>query len=198
MIYDIVNTIFYVVLAQLFISSFMKRRAYSIVQTALFSLLWAALGIAVSVAFPSIMVLRILLAVALNILFTLLLFLNENTVKSVVIATLYYVIAFVCDMFVVSIQKWLDQDMRIDMIMQDSISVYMGTVSQVMQFFLILVVRRLFRNSKLTDSGSRMWLIHLVFPVFSLSIIVLFAYSLDGPMNTFQKWVFLYLAVSLL
>ena len=124
MIYDIVNTIFYVVLAQLFISSFMKRRAYSIVQTALFSLLWAALGIAVSVAFPSIMVLRILLAVALNILFTLLLFLNENTVKSVVIATLYYVIAFVCDMFVVSIQKWLDQDMRIDMIMQDSISVY--------------------------------------------------------------------------
>lgn len=197
MIYDLINSCVYVVLANIFLSTFIKEKIQSIYFKISLSMVWAISGVILSMLFPENLVVRIVVAIILNIIFANILY-SGKKIHCSVLAVLFYVIVIGCDLLIVSIQKRIDPVLRIDTIMQNSISVYMGVLSQLFQLLIILVLRRWFQDSKNVILDSKMWLIYAIFPLYSISLIVLIGYSYDGPINQFQTNVFTYVEISLL
>lgn len=198
MIYDIVNAVVYVILAQLFCSAFLKREKQSQVVSFLLSILWVLVVLGAATVFETMPAVRIGLAVIINIVFALSIYKDNKPIKVASIAAMFYVLVIVCDTFVIAIHKYLDPGMRIEKIMESDISIYMGAVSQFIQIILVFVIRRLFRRVKTAEIQSKLWLIYTVFPLYSLSLIILLVYSFDGPIGSFQANAFTYIAISLL
>jgi len=115
-----------------------------------------------------------------------------------VIPTLFYILAIACDFFVAAIHRYFDPNLRIAQIMESDISVYMGAASQFIQLIIVFILRKLFIKTKTTIIDTKLWLIYLVFPLYSLSLIALLIYSFDGPVNITQANFITYMAASLL
>ncbi|MBR6404006.1 MAG: GHKL domain-containing protein [Eubacterium sp.] len=137
------------------------------------------------------------MAVILNIVISMVLY-EEGVSKHAALSVMFYAIVMVSDYLLWSIEKRFDPELMIETMMQNSISIYMGTVSQLLQFIVIMLIKRFFRGSKATSIRSVMWIVYLVFPIYSLTLIVAIGYSFNGPINSFQTNVFTYTALSLL
>lgn len=198
MIYNIVNAIVYVVLAQLFCSSFLKREKYNRIVILCVSIAWILTVLGAACVFAELPAVRIIIAIAINIAFALLLFEKGKTFKTISVAALFYVLVIVCETFVMAFHKYLDSGMRIERIMDSDIYIYMGSISQFIQLIVVFMIRKIFRRVKNAEIKSKLWLIYTVFPLYSLSLIMLLVYSFDGPINLFQAHVFAYIAISLL
>lgn len=198
MIYDIVNAIVYVVLARLFCSTFLKRKdLYTIVDMSI-TFLWMLVCFGAGTFLAEHLLLRIIIGIVCNILFAILLYKIDNLVMSIVIPALFYVLALACDFCIVAVHKYFDPTLRIEKIMESDISVYMGVVSQFIQLVMVFIIRKVFRKSETARIKTKLWLIYTVFPLYSLSLIALFAYSFNGPINIYQANLFTYMAISLL
>lgn len=198
MIYDIVNAIVYVILAQMFCSAFLKREQHTSIISGIITILWFFSSFCIGTFFENSLLLRIILVVFLSILVSLIIYKKNNIVMTVVIPVLYNALGFACEFFIVCIHRFLDPNLIIEKIMDSQISIYMGIVSQLLQCIIILVLRRAFGKSKTTEISSKLWIIYMVFPIYSLSVIILMAYSFNETINTFQMYVFIYIAMSLL
>lgn len=106
--------------------------------------------------------------------------------------------AIVCEVFVVAIHRYFDPEFSIEKTMESSISVYMGVLSQFFQFVIVFILRKVFHRNKDLEIGTKLWIIYMIFPLYSLSLIISLVYSFDGHINTYQNYYFLYTAVSLL
>lgn len=197
MIYDVVNTIVYVILANLFFSIFLYDRLRDIRVKVLISIAWISSGVILTALFTTSMGFRVAIALLSNILFAVLIY-KGNILRYLSIAILFYVLVMSSDLLVISVWKIFDPDLIIETLMEKSISIYMGTISQLVQMLIVFVLRRFFGNHKAIDVNSKMWIVYLIFPVYSLSAIVLDGYIFDGPLNEFQKNTFTFMAISLL
>lgn len=198
MIYDIVNAFVYVILAQMFCSTFLKREQHTSTLCGVITILWTALSFCVGTFCENSLLLRIVLVLSLTILVSLILYEKKNIVMIVVISILYNTLGFACEFFILCIHRFLDPGLIIEQIMDSRISIYMGIVSQLLQCILILVLRKVFGKTKTSGISSKLWIIYMIFPVYSLSVIILFAYSFNEAINAFQMYVFIYIAMSLL
>ncbi|MCR4702855.1 MAG: GHKL domain-containing protein [Saccharofermentans sp.] len=198
MIYDVVNAIVYVILAQLFCSAFLDREERSIIFVFVVTILWILASLGVGTFFEGTLVCRIVIVVIINIVFAVFLYKKKNKVMILVIPTLFYILAIACDFFVAAIHRYFDPNLRIAQIMESDISVYMGAASQFIQLIIVFILRKLFIKTKTTIIDTKLWLIYLVFPLYSLSLIALLIYSFDGPVNITQANFITYMAASLL
>ncbi len=198
MIYTVINSIVFVILAQLFYSAFLEREEFSLLFSGGTTAIWTLFVIAVSVVFEESFIIRIVLAIALNFLFVLVLYKKDNIVKSIALVILLYVTVLSCEIIVVAIHKYFDPKLRIEKLMDSDISVYMGTVSQLVQLIVVFIIRRIFCKMKTAMIDSKLWVIYSVFPVYSISLMVLLGYSFDGPITIMQANSFTYIACSLL
>ncbi len=198
MIYDIINTIVVVILAQLFCSTFLERKEFSPFWSVVITLLWIMAGVAAGNIFENALLLRIIVVIGIIIVFSLLIYKKHNIIMSIAVPFLFYVMAIVCEFFVIAIHRYLDPNMRIEKLMDSDISIYMGIASQFIQLAVVFIIRRLFHKSETNQISSKIWLTYTVFPLYSLSLIALFAYSFEGTLNEFQKNAFTYIACSLL
>lgn len=198
MIYDIVNAIVYVILAQLFCSSFLRREERSNILDFVITILWILICFGVGTIFVEYLVLRIVIVIVCNILFAHFLYKKDNLVMNIVIPALFYVLALACDFCIVAIHKYFDPNLRIEKIMESDISVYMGVASQFIQLTIVFIIRKVFRKAETSRIETKLWLIYTIFPLYSLSLIALFAYSFNGPINIYQTNLFTYMAFSLL
>ncbi len=198
MIYNIINATVYVVLARLFCSSFLKREKSNRAISFLISIAWILTVLGASYIFAELPAVRIIIAIVINIVFAIIQFEKSRCLKTISVAALFYVLVIVCDTFVIAIHKYIDPGMRIERIMDSDIYIYMGSISQFIQIVAVFIIRKIFSKSKHAEIGSKLWLIYTIFPLYSLSLIILLVYSFDGPINLFQTNVFSYIAISLL
>ncbi len=198
MIYDIVNAIVYVVLARLFCSSFLEKKDLSTIIDRGITLLWVLVCFGAGTFLAEHLLLRIIIGIVCNILFAILLYKIDNLVMNIVIPALFYVLALACDFCIVAVHKYFDPNLRIEKIMESDISVYMGVASQFVQLVIVFIIRKVFRKAETAKIETKLWLIYTVFPLYSLSLIALFAYSFNGPINIYQANLFAYMAISLL
>ncbi len=198
MIYSIINTVGYVILAQIFCSAFIEREEMSSFFRGTVTALWVILGSAVSILFEEELVVRIVLAITLNILFFLILYKKTRVMKTIAVAVLFYVTALSCEILVVAIHKYFDSELRIEKLMDSEISVYMGVVSQFIELIVVFIIRRMFHKVKTAKIESKLWIIYTIFPLYSVSLVVLLGYSFDGPISFSQANAFTYIASSLL
>lgn len=197
MIYDIINNTVFFVLANIFFSVFLQPRKKSIGYKVSITSVLIVIAIAASLLFPETIAIRVLFAILENYLLSIILY-EGSAVKSLVLSVFFYAMVMSCDLLVISIWKIIDPDLIIATLMQNSLSVYMGTISQLMQMIIIFALKRFFSKHKDDDVDSKMWIVYLAFPVYSLIVIILQSYSFDGPINTFQSNTFIFMAVSLL
>ncbi|MCQ2472837.1 MAG: GHKL domain-containing protein [Saccharofermentans sp.] len=198
MIYDVANAIVYVVLARLFCSSFLEKKDLSTITDRGITLLWVLVCFGAGTFFAEHLLLRIIIGIVSNILFAILIYKIDNLVINIVIPALFYVLALACDFCIVAVHKYFDPTLRVEKIMESDISVYMGVVSQFIQLVMVFIIRKVFRKSETARIKTKLWLIYTVFPLYSLSLIALFAYSFNGPINIYQANLFTYMAISLL
>ncbi|MBO7449177.1 MAG: GHKL domain-containing protein [Clostridiales bacterium] len=198
MIYSIINTVGYVILAQIFCSAFIEREEMSAFFSGMTTILWIILGSAVSILFEEVLVIRIILAIMLNILFFLILYKKNRLVKTLAVAILFYVTGLSCEILVVAIHKYFDPELKIEKLMDSEIYVYMGVVSQFIELIVVFIIRKIFRKVRTAKIESKLWMIYTIFPLYSVSLVVLLGYSFDGPISFSQANAFTYIASSLL
>ncbi|MBR2750699.1 MAG: GHKL domain-containing protein [Clostridiales bacterium] len=198
MIYSIINTVGYVILAQIFCSAFIEREEMSAFFSGMTTILWIMLGSAVSILLEEVLVIRIILAIMLNILFFLILYKKNRLVKTIAVAILFYVTGLSCEILVVAIHKYFDPELKIEKLMDSKIYVYMGVVSQFMELIVVFIIRKIFRKVRTAKIESKLWMIYTIFPLYSVSLVVLLGYSFDGPISFSQANAFTYIASSLL
>ena len=198
MIYSIINTVGYVILAQIFCSAFIEREEMSAFFSGMTTILWIILGSAVSILFEEVLVIRIILAIMLNILFFLILYKKNRLVKTLAVAILFYVTGLSCEILVVAIHKYFDPGLKIEKLMDSEIYVYMGVVSQFIELIVVFIIRKIFRKVRTAKIESKLWMIYTIFPLYSVSLVVLLGYSFDGPISFSQANAFTYIASSLL
>ena len=198
MIYSIINTVGYVILAQIFCSAFIEREEMSAFFSGMTTIFWIILGSAVSILFEEVLVIRIILAIMLNILFFLILYKKNRLVKTLAVAILFYVTGLSCEILVVAIHKYFDPELKIEKLMDSEIYVYMGVVSQFIELIVVFIIRKIFRKVRTAKIESKLWMIYTIFPLYSVSLVVLLGYSFDGPISFSQANAFTYIASSLL
>ena len=198
MIYSIINTVGYVILAQIFCSAFIEREEMSAFFSGMTTILWIILGSAVSIILEEVLVIRIILAIMLNILFFLILYKKNRLVKTLAVAILFYVTGLSCEILVVAIHKYFDPELKIEKLMDSEIYVYMGVVSQFIELIVVFIIRKIFRKVRTAKIESKLWMIYTIFPLYSVSLVVLLGYSFDGPISFSQANAFTYIASSLL
>ena len=199
MIYYIINTIVLVILTQLFCSTFLKRAEYSKAINIAFFVLWITAIQVMAELLSEVFIIKLVVGLSIHIIFALVLYKKNKVLKIIAVVTLFYVLALACELCVFALDKYLDPELLFEYVENSSISVvYMGSVSQFIQLVLVFIIRKLFHKVKSAEIESKLWPIYTVFPIYSLSLIVLLLYSFDGPTSLFQKNVFTYFAVSLL
>lgn len=199
MVYDIINTIVWFALALLFCSVFLKREECSNVILGVIGVVWVFSIIVISNTFKDSLIVKLAIVFLIQTLFLMLIYKGNKMLKIIAVAFMFYVLSFGCEVCVVALNKYIDPELQISEISDSNISiVYMGVVSQLVQAFVVFLIRTLFRKVKTAEIASKLWLIYTVFPVYSLSLVVLLVYCFDGPTSLFQTNVFTYIAVSLL
>ena len=199
MVYDIINTIVWFALALLFCSVFLKREECSNVILGVIGVVWVFSIIVISNTFKDSLIVKLAIVFMIQTLFLMLIYKGNKMLKIIAVAFMFYVLSFGCEVCVVALNKYIDPELQISEISDSNISiVYMGVVSQLVQAFVVFLIRTLFRKVKTAEIASKLWLIYTVFPVYSLSLVVLLVYCFDGPTSLFQTNVFTYIAVSLL
>lgn len=198
MIYDILYAAVYVILAQMFCSTFLEREQHTSIISGGITFLWILSSFGIGSFCENFLLLRIILVVLSDIIFSVIIYKKKNVVMTVVIPVLFNALVFACEFFIVCIHRYLDQGFKIEQIMDSEISIYMGILSQLIQCLLIFILRKVFVKAKESEISTKLWVIYMVFPVYSLSVIVLIAYSFSGTINTLQMYVFIYIAMSLL
>lgn len=199
MVYDIINTIVWFALALLFCSVFLKREECSNVKLGVIGVVWVFSIIVISNTFKDSLIVKLAIVFLIQTLFLMLIYKGNKMLKIIAVAFMFYVLSFGCEVCVVALNKYIDPELQISEISDSNISiVYMGVVSQLVQAFVVFLIRTLFRKVKTAEIASKLWLIYTVFPVYSLSLVVLLVYCFDGPTSLFQTNVFTYIAVSLL
>lgn len=198
MIFDIVNAIIYVILAQLFCTAFLDREDIHPVVDVGVTFLWMLVSFGAGTIFEEYLIIRIIIVNVFGIVCALVLYKKKKLIMNIFIPVLYYVMAIACEVLVVAIHRYLDPGLKIERIMDSEIAMYMGAASQFLQLILVFIIRKVFRKTETTRIGNKLWIIYMVFPIYSLSLIVLLVYSFDGSVSLLQMNFFTYMVASLL
>ena len=198
MIFDIVNAIIYVILAQLFCTAFLDREDIHPVVDVGVTFLWMLVSFGAGTIFEEYLIIRIIIVNVFGIVCALVLYKKKKLIMTIFIPVLYYVMAIACEVLVVAIHRYLDPGLKIERIMDSEIAMYMGAASQFLQLILVFIIRKVFRKTETTRIGNKLWIIYMVFPIYSLSLIVLLVYSFDGSVSLLQMNFFTYMVASLL
>ena len=198
MIFDIVNAIIYVILAQLFCTAFLDREDIHPVVDVGVTFLWMLVSFGAGTIFEEYLIIRIIIVNVFGIVCALVLYKKKKLIMNIFIPVLYYVMAIACEVLVVAIHRYLDPGLKIERIMDSEIAMYMGAASQFLQLILVFIIRKVFRKTETTRIGNKLWIIYMVFPIYSLSLIVLLVYSFDGSGSLLQMNFFTYMVASLL
>lgn len=199
MVYDIINTIVWYILALLFCSTFLKREECSNAKVVVIGLVWLFAIVLISNTFTESLAVKLAIVILIQTLFLLLLYKGNSILKTIAVSAIFFVLSFGCEVCVVAVEKYFDPELLISDVSKGKIPVvFMGVVSQLVQTVIVFVIRRVFRKVKTADISSKLWLIYTVFPIYSLSLIILLVYCFDGPSSLYQTNVFTYIAASLL
>ncbi len=198
MIYDIINAVVYVVLARLFYSAFIEREEHSSFFSMTITFLWIVIVICESQLLEEMVIFRFCAGIVLNTIFALTLYKKNSILRSVSVSILFFVMALSCEIFVVAIHKYFDPTFRIERVMESEISIYMGVISQILESMVVFWIRKVFVKVKTAMVDSKLWIIYTAFPLYSMSLIVVFAYNFDGPISSTERNLFTYVASSLL
>lgn len=198
MVYDVINCVVFVILAQLFFSAFIERKEQSAIFSTIVSLFWMAVIFSEYSLLKSVLVARLIGLVLIDLVFMMLLYKRKSLIKCISVSILYSVLVLSSEMFVFAIHKYLDPNLRIETMLDSDFVLYMGFLCRLLESIIIFWLRIAFRRVRNADIQSKLWIIYTIFPIYSMSLIIAIAYVFDGPISPSQHKLFAFIASSLL
>lgn len=171
-VYDLINTILFVVLAYMFIRSFLSPKQISNIRISVYIVIWIALEIATVTIFDDTFLLKALITILLSSFATLLLF-RVKFATAFILSLLEYGLcaSFELSLYFISV-RYVSYTAIYDL-GESLLSIFVGTSSELLLLTTIISIRTLYNKQMSFYSNAIELLKFSVFPIASLSLIVI-------------------------
>lgn len=196
-VYGVVYTILYVILCKMFVEIFAQKRFQKVSKNFLLTLIFILSECIVSVASSELIVLKQMLIMIFGV-FYMCYYFQLKIWKAFFLFLLYQGLCFATDYGLLIISQNFVINISADALVSSTMSLMMGSVSQMLVFCIILILRRYFENENLEVLTKSEWVRFSVFPVFSI-ISIIAIYMNFGDINSVkQKNILLCIAFGML
>lgn len=199
-IYNIANNLIYVFIGLLFFSSFLTSRFTQVIQKSIVILSWELAVNAVSFLLDDDIVVKPMLAVLISALFILFYYKRQKyfLIVSLGLSVLFNALVFGCDTILIALQKIYNPTLSYPELVRNSYLIYIGVISQLVQFIIVLLLFKAFHKSRGTIVSWKEWISYSLFPAYSIVIVSILLRVYDSILIETQDKTFLYIAISFL
>lgn len=198
-LYGVFYTIVYVVLCIMFVETFEEQRKHS---RRNMRLLLAGTGLVIldyiiSIVFVGHIVVKVVLIIVCGAFIMWICF-NQKYIKTLILILLYQGLCFVADYIIIITISKCFPFLTVDKLSDPMVNVLLGTMSQTLLFFLIMVGRRYIVRKSSDVLTEKEWLRFAIFPIFTIFAILAVLTGFDIPQDDSQKNILICIAFGLL
>lgn len=197
-LYGVFYTIVYVALCIMFVETFEAQRNFSRKNVSFFTgTCLVILDYIISMAFASNIAIKVVLIVICGASIMWICF-DQKFIKLVILVLLYHGLCFVMDYITIITVSKCYPFITIDGLSDTMVNVLLGTMSQTLLFFLIMVGRRYVVRKSSDVLTVREWIRFIIFPIFTIFSILAVLMGFDIPQDDVQKNILICIAFGLL
>lgn len=178
-VYDVINTIVFVILVSLFIGTFLQEKRVTSYCKGLIICLWSLIEIIIVNVFADVFLIKALFTVISSCIFGIVLY-RDNKYKVILLATIQYILELVIEFFAYMIAIKFTGYVHLLDASQTLVSIYAGVLSQLLYLLIIIALIFFFKDSNYKQLKPLELLKFLVFPMISVSLIFAFIYFSDS------------------
>lgn len=196
-VYGIVYTILYVILCKMFIEIFARKRFQNANKNFFLTLVFVLLECMVSVFFSEQVVFKQVVIIVFGVFFSCYFF-QLKLWKGFFLFLLYQGLCFATDYGLLITSQNVIPNTSANNLASSTMSLLMGTVSQMLVFCVILILRGYFENENLDILTKFEWARFSVFPIFSIISIIAIFVNFGEITGVKQKNILLCIAFGML
>ncbi len=196
-VYGIIYTILYMVFCKIFIESFTKKRVMDKIYRLLILNGFVIIEYLQSILFANFMLVKVSGIILFGTLFMWFYF-EQKIIKIFILVLLYEGLSITTDYISLSMVEHFFIHIQREQLLSPVMSLFMGCLSQILLFCIILGIGRYFANSSAGMLTELEWIRFTIFPVFTMGSIMAMLANFDTTINTKQKDVLLYMAFGML
>jgi len=196
-VYGIIYTILYMVFCKIFIESFTKKRVMDKIYRLLILNGFVIIEYLQSILFANFMLVKVSGIILFGTLFMWFYF-EQKIIKIFILVLLYEGLSITTDYISLSMVEHFFIHIQREQLLSPVMSLFMGCLSQILLFCIILGIGRYFANSSAGMLTELEWIRFTICPVFTMGYIMAMLANFDTTINTKQKDVLLYMAFGML
>jgi len=196
-IYGVVYTVLYVILCKMFIEIFAKKRFQNNSKVFFSIVSFVLLEYIVSIVFSKIIVLKQILIIILGGFYACYYF-KLKLCKGFFLFLLYHGLCFATDYGVLIVSQNFISNASTSEIVSSNMSLMMGSVSQMLVFCIIIILKKYIKNENLEVLTKFEWIKFSVFPIFSIVSILSIYINFNEINSVKQKNILLCIAFGML
>lgn len=196
-VYGIIYTILYVVFCKMFVESFIKKRVMNKIYKFLILNGFVIIEYLQSILFANFMLVKVSGIILFGTLFMWFYF-EQKIIKIFILVLLYEGLSITTDYISLSMVGHFFIHIQREQLLSPVMSLFMGCLSQILLFCIILGIGWYFANSSAVMLTELEWIRFTIFPVFTMGSIMAMLANFDTTINTKQKDVLLYMAFGML
>lgn len=195
--YGITYTVLYVILCRMFVEIFAQKRLRNVRNDFFSIFFFVLLEYVVSAVFSKIIVLKQILIIILGGCYVCWCF-QLLLCKSFFVFLLYHGLCFAADYGMLIVLKNFISNASTSEIVSSTMSLMVGSASQMLIFCIILILKKYFKNENLEVLTKSEWIRFSVFPIFSIISIIAVYMNFSGINNVKQKNILLCISFGML
>lgn len=169
--YDIINTIAFVILALLFIGTFLQEKRLTSYYKNLTICLWSILEVIIVTVFADIFLLKAIFTVISSCCFGMILY-RDNKYKVILLASIQYILELIIEFFAYMIVITFTGYIHLLDANQTIVGLYAGVLSQLLYFLIIIALFFIFKDATYKQLKPLELIKFSVFPVISVSLLL--------------------------
>lgn len=195
--YGMVYTVLYIVLCKLFLETFAKKRAVSIIRTTILLGVLSVLEYVCSIVLADFLVLKAVLIIFMGT-FVMMYVFHEKFLRILVLMLLYQGLCFATDYIAwaflnhVFVSIWQEYSLTTDLQM------FMAILSQILLFCILLIIKKCFIKQNTATLTGIQWIRISIFPIFTIISIISILIYFNMSSSEKQKNVLLCIAFGML
>ncbi len=175
LIYDCVNTAFFVVLTYVFLGTFLKQRQMKNVRLYLIILLWMSLEITTAYIFENIFLAKAICTIVITAVASTVIFEGKLS-KKIILSFSEYGLFLSFDFLTYLVAIKTTSYVYIFEVDNMMMSIYCGTASEVLFLIALLIIRMIFKKGENDSIPTVGYVKFSVFPALTLSLIIAIGY----------------------
>ena len=180
----ITNTFFVICLAIEFFKCFLRPKPIRRFQRVMIYVSWFIASAGIAYFMDNVFVLKIIMVCICHTLANLLLFESSSVIKRFFFSFLYVTLGIICDYLILIILESIMPQYDYYNFLESPVGMTVGTFSLLMQFLIIIVLRKIFDYSGTQIIGSKVLLQFMLTPVLSLVFITVSIIDYDAQASS--------------